>query len=182
MFQWLNKKIKSGIKPRLYQSQKGQVAVVIIFVIGLSLMFYAVSLNLGRIAEKKTVVTVASNVGASQLASLMASYGHQLSHSTPLEGERKRCFSTSVLEAIIRLVIFVVLLVVSIFIPPLGAILFALGPWMVALTVALMAANIALDALVIQPGISGMWNKVSKAVLTQEDQFTEAGIRAALHV
>ena len=89
MFQWLNKKIKSGIKPRLYQSQKGQVAVVIIFVIGLSLMFYAVSLNLGRIAEKKTVVTVASNVGASQRASLMASYGHQLSHSPPLEGERK---------------------------------------------------------------------------------------------
>ena len=78
-----------------FKTSKGQVAVVLVIIVAISLIFYAVTLNLERLTESKTVVTIASNLGASQLASQMASYGHAIL-MTQLGGKRKVCGWTGI--------------------------------------------------------------------------------------
>jgi hypothetical protein len=65
-------------KDNRLHSNKGQVAIIIILVIAFALIFYAVSMNLGKLSISKTQTQVAAMAGASQLGSQMASYGQYL--------------------------------------------------------------------------------------------------------
>ncbi|MBZ0166099.1 MAG: hypothetical protein K8I00_04770, partial [Candidatus Omnitrophica bacterium] len=63
---------------KLQKSKKGQIAVVILLIVAFALIFFAASLNLGRIGQNKIYTQVGAAQGASALASAMASYGQSL--------------------------------------------------------------------------------------------------------
>lgn len=175
------KKIQKTFKSQ-QSSNQGQVAVVLILVIAVALVFYAVSLNLGKVSEHKTRVTIAANIGASQLASQMASYGQKLIKEDPLNGKRERCYASSVWMAIITLIIIIIIIVLSIF--TVGGAAAALGPvvagLLIAVAIVLAVVNVILQSMVIIPGIVAMWNSIMSAALTPEDQFLESGIQQAI--
>lgn len=88
-----------------------------------------------------------------------------------LKGKVKYCASTSVLAGIIGFVLVIVL-------APFtgGASLTLLD----VVAIALSAASVAVDVMVIQPGITDMWNKITGETMTMTDQFLEQGISTAL--
>src|SRR5262245_50112910 len=59
--------------PASSPARAGQVAVALILIIAIALIFYAITLNLGRIVQNKLTTTVSANKGASILALQMAS-------------------------------------------------------------------------------------------------------------
>ena len=65
MLIFLNRIIKK-CKPSM-NATRGQVAIILLLVIGMGLVFYAASMNLGGLSQSKLMTTIASNVGASQL-------------------------------------------------------------------------------------------------------------------
>jgi len=58
--------------------RKGQVALILILIIAIAFIFFAVTLNLGKMSQKKTIVTVAANTSASLMGSLFAGYAESL--------------------------------------------------------------------------------------------------------
>lgn len=154
-------------------SNRGQAAVVLILVIAVALVFYAISLNFGRMSQGKTLATMAADTGAAQLASGMAGYGQMLS-KTQLDGQKDKCDSTSLVVALVTLVIVVVVTVVS-----WGT----LGPYAAALAVASIALTVAtviMQAAVIQPGISSLWNRIKQKTMSTRDQLIENAIQGGL--
>ncbi|MGE0267839.1 MAG: hypothetical protein AB7S78_05235 [Candidatus Omnitrophota bacterium] len=154
--------------------KNGQVSVVILLIVAFALIFYAVTLNLGRVGQNKTSTQIGSNQGAASLASAMASYGHSLL-MTQLGGERKKCASTGLLGAIVGAIIAIILLVVAIY--TVGATAY------VALAVVgavLSVANVVLQVTVIQPGITSAWNSLAAEILPLVDQFMESALRNSM--
>jgi len=151
----------------------GQVALMMILLIAIALIFLAVIMNMGRIAQTKTLVTVASNTSAAVMASLMASqaeYMFQVTLGGPEEtdGELSVCGWTGVAAAIVAILIIVVSALTGQF---EGVVL--------AISIILAVANLALQVLVVQPGLTDMWNKQIKK-LSQADQYVERGIITAM--
>ena len=178
----MNTKEKKSQKPKFHFSlltshfllkKKGQVAVILILVVAAGLIFYAVTLNLGRISQTKALVTTASNTMASQLASQMASYGQEVSERE-LEGQFKKCASSGVLRAFLMVVIAVV---VAFFCGPCAA---AVGKTILYVLVAATATSLALQVAVIEPSLSRKWNEMYRNLKTVQDLYTEIGIRTGL--
>ena len=169
IFKYLNN-VRKNYK---LKSSSGQIAIILILVIAMALIFYAVSMNLGAIAQKKTMTTIGANTGASLLASQMASYGQQLFFGQ-LGGKLKVCAWSGIAAAFLS---FVVIIISIIAFQPEGVLL-ALA----ILGAALSAAAVTLQATVIQPGLTDLWNKTLQDILPTRDQFLEGGIRAALQV
>jgi hypothetical protein len=154
------------------RKSKGQVAVVILLVITLALVIYAVTMNLGRVSQSKTIVTVASNSAASLLASQMASYGQKLFKET-MGGRFKIC-STNWL-GILGMIIGIILVIITA--PAGGA-----GGWAYFLAIAglaLSTVSLVLNLTVIQPGLTSMWNKMIQDMDTK-DSFLEQALQTAL--
>ncbi len=188
-------------------NNKGQVGIVLLLVLAFALIFYAASMNIGRISQTKTVTQVAAMAGASQLASQMASYGQKL-FQEQLGGKKRVCALTGVFMAILVIVIVVIIIVITIATAGAGsaanaslanlgaAILGAAGTaaagatataavglsFAVGLAVSLTLAvgNLALQAAVIQPGLTTMWNKIIQDTMGIQDQFMEQGIQIGL--
>jgi len=158
---------------KINQSKKGQVTVVILLIVAFALIFYAVTLNIGRVGQNKTATQIGAAQGASSLASAMASYGHQLLMQQ-LGGERKKCASSGLLGAIIGAIIAIVITIVS-----WGS----AGPVAATLLVAgsvLAVANVVIQVTVIQPGITSAWNSIASDILPLVDQFMESAMRSAM--
>lgn len=167
---------------QLHQSRRGQVALVLILAAALGLILYAITLNFSRVSQVKTITTIGANTAASQMASLMASYGEQLFQTT-LGGHRKICSLNGLFITIIAFILVVILVIIAIiliiFFPPAGIGLFLA---ITAIVVAISAATAALilQITVVQPGITSMWNKMMTVSLSITDQFVERGIQTGL--
>ncbi len=160
--------------------RKGQVAVILILVVAAALIFYAVSLNLGRMSQTKVLTTVAADTGASLLASYMASYGQSLWRtSLRSAGDGEIDEYTGVVGAIVAVVVAIIVLVVTIATAGAG------GPPMATLGAAVLATvlavvTLAIQLTVIQPGLTSAWNRQIFDLMEMRDAVVEQGIQTAL--
>lgn len=150
-------------------SQNGQVAVILILVTAMALIYYAVSLNFGRMSQVKTLITLASDTSAAQLASGIASYG-QAQSKTSLEGRRRVCAYTGIFATILAIVIIVIAIATG---------QLELIGWGGAI-LALSAVALTVQATVIQPGISDAWSRYISLMPSPKDQMIEGAIQSAL--
>ncbi|MDP2652469.1 MAG: hypothetical protein Q8Q08_00380 [Candidatus Omnitrophota bacterium] len=171
---------------RRLDSVRGQIAIVLILIIAIGLIFYAVVLNLGRVSGSKTITMIATNSAVTQMASYYASYGQKL-FKEQLDGHRKVCGWTALFSALILIAIIIIIIIIvivtwgagaAIVVPLLGVAV----PIVVVLGVALAFAIVAavLQAVLVNPSITAMWNKMIAESLTIQDQFVERGLQTAL--
>ncbi len=165
---------RNPVKKRILSSE-GQVAMVMILMAALGLVFYAVALNYNRVWEAKNTTMIAAQQSASVMASFMASYAQQISEEQ-IKGGKKYCDKTSVFKAIVRTVALIVLAIICSVVPGLQG--FAPAMWV---AVAMSVAGAAIDALVIQPSITDMWNKAMKNLST-EGYVIELGVQWGLRM
>jgi len=153
------------------KSSSGQVAIILILVVAISLIFYAVSLNLGKVSQIKTLTTAASNQGAGQLASQMASYGQQI-FEVQLGGSSQVCGWTGVFAAIL----VIILIVISFYCSGCTA------PAIAAVVYVLVVAgiNLILQITYVQPGITEMWNDIKQDTFSIAGTFSENAIQTGL--
>ncbi|MFA5089038.1 MAG: hypothetical protein WC552_08430, partial [Candidatus Omnitrophota bacterium] len=157
---------------------RGQVAIILIFIVAITLIFFAVVLNLSRVSQMKTLTMISANTTASYLASLMASYGESIFQVT-LEGKETFSGYTGILAAIITVVIVVLAIVLAAASGGTSLVVaFQSASALIGLGAALAA--VVLQVTVIDPGMTSMWNKKMSKTLTPEDQFVEYGIRTGL--
>ncbi len=156
------------------KTSSGQVAIILILVVAISLIFYAAALNLGKISQVKTLTTIASNQSASQMASQMASYGQQV-FEVQLGGATRVCGWTGLLVAVLT----VIAVVIAIAFPPsAGYSASVLTGLYIALAVG--AGNLILQLTVVQPGITEMWNDIKNRTLSKNEIFIENGVQTGL--
>ncbi len=177
----------------MLRNRYGQVALMFIVAIALSLVFMAMVMNWNRSVQLKTQIQVAATTTAAALVSRMASYGEN-QMQTYLEGNAEKCDQNGILGLIIMVIIIVVLIVLIIFTcgaaaaaaPALAAAFTAAGVTtgavITGLVIALVltVATIALQVGYIQPKITKMWNKMQQNISTIEDQFLESAVQSAL--
>jgi len=149
----------------------GQVAVILILVVAAALIFYAVSINLGRVSQGKTVTTIAADTAASTLGSYMASMGQSV-FKTSLGGKRKVCGWTGILITIIAVIIAIIIIIVT----------WGSGtPFAMAIVSLVLALGaLAMQVMVIQPGLTSAWSDIIWHTMEMRDAFVEQGVQAAL--
>jgi hypothetical protein len=152
---------------------KGQVALVLILLAAAALIFYAISLNWGRIAQTKAQLTIAADQSASTLASYAASYGEQEKQTNLSDANAQENLSQLTMD-FIGLVVAVACLMLAVFTG--GATLVIL---IAVLSVLMAVANIVLQLTVVEPGMTTLWNKLQQQEAIQQ-QFYETGISVAL--
>jgi hypothetical protein len=151
----------------------GQTALILILLTAAALIFVAITLNWGRLAQVKTLLTTAAYESVATLASEAASYGEQ-EKQTYLQNANYKSSLTGVLLSIIVLIISIICM----FIPGLQPV----AGWAMGLAIAGMVmtfVSIVLQLVWINPMISKLWNNLQKNQPIQQ-QFYEAGISAAL--
>ena len=154
-------------------SNKGQTAVVLIFMIAVALVIYSASLNWSRVTQFKALTTVGSNSAAAEMASMIASYGEQQMQVT-LGGNLEVCKKTNFIVLLAALVITIVVIIYCT--------ACAAGSWQliaayVGLTLAIAA--LAINLLVVEPGLTKIWNKMQQN-LTLDRQVIEGAILTGL--
>ncbi len=154
----------------LLKNNNAQTALLMILAIVIGLMFFAISLNLGKISQIKTATTVAATGAATQMTSTLASKA-EYQIKTQLGGSWKKCKSTSVWVAIAAVIIAII-------------VVFATGGVGAAGVIAIIAlvlavANLVLQVAVIQPGLTSLWNKLQQN-LSEVEQVAEGGISSGL--
>ena len=155
------------------KNRYGQTALVLILLTAVALIFLAISLNWGRLAQTKSLLTVAADGAASMLASDAASYGESqkqtnLKDTNQLKGQTGTWLS---------LLLIVIAVIVAIFTFGSGAGLFL--TFVAVASVAMATVNLVLQLVVVQPGITSMWNSMQKSQPIQQ-QFYEQGVSTAL--
>ncbi len=155
------------------RKKEGQAGLVILLVVAFALIFYAVTLNLGRISENKVSTEIGANTGAASLASAMASYGHSLLMQQ-LGGERKKCQSTGFFKALISFIVIVILVVVTYGVGAIGA-------TAAITTVAVAGVGVVLQ-MSIGSQITSAWNNLEANLLDTVDQFMANAMRGAIQV
>lgn len=153
-------------------SRRGQTSLILIIIAALALVLFAIVLNWGRVTQVKTLTQTAATTGVSFLASHFASYAESVLQ-TSLGGQWKICKSTSVFEAILTLVIAIVAIVIAFY---LAEILFIV---LASISLGLAAANLTMQVLIVQPGLTSLWNKMQQN-LPLSDQIMEQGLQQAL--
>jgi hypothetical protein len=150
---------------------RGQTALILILVTAAALIFLAITLNWGRIAQTKTSLTMAADQSASLLASDAASNGEMLKQTWLGDKNKKSDFGGWII-AVITVIVAIIGLVFACF-----------GAWylivLAAVALTMAAVNLALQIMVVQPGITSLWNKLMKDQPIYQ-QFYEQGIMTAL--
>ena len=82
IFRRARHKIRLGSQPAT-----GQVALILILISAMALIFFAVSLNLGQIAQLKAITQTAADISAAAMASSFTSYTEQV-YQTQLGGQK----------------------------------------------------------------------------------------------
>ena len=158
-------------------AKAGQAALVLILITAAALIFLAATLNWGRVAQLKGLVTIAADQAGTLLASDVASYGES-QKQTYLQNNNSKTEFGGVVEQVLMVLLFVVviiiIIVISIFCPGAGL---ALLPFVIAAFVLAMV-NLVLQLTIVQPGITSMWNKLQTNQPVVQ-QFLEGGISAA---
>jgi hypothetical protein len=162
----------SGLLPGKSFSRRGQTALILVFVIAIAIMIYAASLNWSRVTQHKTLTIMGSNLAAANMASIIASYGEQ-QLQVNLGGRPKYCKRTNFLVMVVVIIIAIVVVIIT-----WGA------AWpLVAIAIAALVLAIAalvINLVVIQPGLTTLWNKMQDALLTMEDKVIENGLMTGL--
>jgi len=157
-------------------NRRGQTALVLILLSAAALIFLAITINWGRIAQEKSMLSIAADQSASLLASDAASYGESQKQNY-LNDTNSLTQSTGLILALFAVVVSIVIAwyTAGTATGPMASFLIGLA-WAGA---ALAVANLVLQAAVIQPGITYLWNTMQKDQPAQE-QFFEQGISTAL--
>ncbi len=155
-------------------SRRGQTAIILVFVIAMALIIYAASLNWGRVTQHKTLTIMGSNLAAANMASIIASYGEQ-QLQVNLGGRPKYCKRTNFLVMIVVIIIIIVITIVT-----WGATSFLLISAIALVALALAVAALVINLVIIQPGLTTLWNKMQDALLTMEDKVIENGLMTGL--
>ena len=162
---------------RKLNNRRGQTALILILLTAAALIFLAISMNWGRIAQTKALLTVAADQSAALLASNVASYG-EMEKQGNLKDINQQYSSTGIFLDIILIVIAVVVCIISWgTAAPLMSVF--LTEVILVASVVMAVATLALQLAVVQPGISSMWNKLQKNQPIQQ-QFFEQGVSTAL--
>ncbi len=171
-------RIRSSLRgPRRLRSERGQVILVLILIVAFAFIIYAVILNLGKISQSKTTVTIASNLAASYMASFVASYGESV-FQVSLGGDEKKCGWTGIFAAILTVIIVVVAVVLA-FVTG-GSSLTLLTQ--IALIAAVAASVVGLAfAIAAEHGLTDTLNKLLSKQLGPYDLVVEQGISTALN-
>lgn len=158
-------------------SGRGQVSVVLILIIAVALIIYSVSLNWGRIAQHKTMTTIAANTAAAGMASMLTSYGEKLLQEQ-LGGRIEYCKRTNFFVLLITFIVAVVLTIVTYGLAgeiTLGVVLSAAGS-------VLAGAALVIHVTVVEPALTKLWNRMMSE-MPFDGQIIEGAIMAgAMHV
>ncbi len=167
------------------KKRSGQTSLILILLTAVAMIFFAITLNWGQLAQIKALTSTSATSSASNLASNFASYGER-EIKTTLGGTWKKCKHTSVLVAIITVIIIIIIIIVTWGTGTAGAMAFGAAVLggnaaAVALAIALVLsiAAVAMQVAIVQPGLTRLWNKL-QANLPVTDQFLEQGISGAL--
>ena len=154
------------------RGSSGQIAIMLIVVIAVALVFYAVSLNIGQIAQRKIGISKAAHSGASQLASAFASYGQQTMNEN-LEGKWRVKETTINIAALVSIAVAAAATIAS------GG---SGGPALVAALAAAAAAagSVIVETQIVAPKLTQSWNSQMMKKLPVDAQFLEQGISSAL--
>ena len=147
-------------------NKSGQTALILILLAAAALIFLAITLNWGRIAQTKALLTIAADQSASLLASDAASYG-EMQKQTYLNDKNRKSDFDCILVSIILIIIAIV------------CAYWTGGASLALIAVALAVVNLVLQLVVVNPLITSLWNKLQKDQPIQQ-QFYEGGITAAL--
>jgi hypothetical protein len=135
----------------------------------IGLIFVAAAINISRVGTARVMATTAANQSAAMMASYMASYGQAVVEQY-LGGRREKCDHTSVLTAIIAIIVFIILVWVTWGIATV---------FVIAVAFVMLVINLVIQVAVVQPGITNMWNKLTKG-LGETDMHMEGGVQTAL--
>jgi len=152
----------------------GQTALILILLAAAALIFLAITMNWGRIAQTKSALTIAADQAASLVGSDAASYG-EMEKQQYLKDENSKTGWGGLLISILGLILAIAIAIFAYFCPAVSWFAFYLA----AAAVAMAAATLVLQAVVIQPMISSLWNKLQANQPIQQ-QFLEQGVSTAL--
>jgi len=160
---------------KINNRSRGQTALILILLTAAAMIFLAITLNWGRIAQQKSTVTIAADQAGTMLGSYVASYG-EMNKQTYLQNTNKISSFGGYLMAIIMVVVAIIVLIITC---GAGA---AASAFMIACAVAavvMAVVNLVLQMTVVQPGITAMWNKLQQNQPIVQ-QFYEGGVGSAL--
>ena len=163
--------------------RRGQIAVALLFAMVLGLIAYAVVINLGRLSQTKVQVTIASNIGAAQLASLVISYGQQIFHEQlggeVKKGHAKDCkYSIKPLANLILAPFKAVVAFLIVLVTEPGNIV---GATIVAAMAIASGITSTLNYMISEvPAYNAMWRAAQARLSTNEERFVADAARTAL--
>ena len=158
---------------------RGQTALIMILLTSVALIFLAITLNWGRIAQTRAMVTMAADQAAALLASDVASYGEMEKQSSLQNANQISSLSGTVM-ALIGVVVAIICLIITITTAGGGSEVWAVLCVILAVASVIMAiVNLVLEITQIEPGITSMWNKLQKNQPISQ-QFYEGAIGQAL--
>ncbi len=157
------------------QQAQGQASLILILLTAMAIIFFAISLNWQRIAQVKTLTMSAATTTASSMGSSYASYAEKVMQ-TSLGGVSKICKRNSIFAAFLTLLIVVAIVFLSVACAACGAVFGAATAPLLAAAVAMAVLNLALQVLVVQPGLTRLWNKM-QSNLPITAQFVEQGVQ-----
>ena len=181
MIQRMNKIAK--LYPRMFLSgsrkfaNRGQTALILILLTAAALIFLAITMNWGRIAQAKSLLTIAADQSASTLASDAASYG-EMEKQTYLEDINYQWHLNGVLLDIGLIIVAMIVTIctwgtaapyMSVFVTEVLSV--------AAITMSVL--TLALQLAVVNPMITSLWNKMEQNWPIQQ-QFYEGGLSTAL--
>ena len=147
----------------------GQASIILVLLAAMALVFFAATLNWGRVSQISNMTTMAAINGTTVMASSIASYGESQIQGL-LKGRLVHCDTTSIFKAFIKWVVSVIIFViVAIFAP-------CLLP--VVITVLINTSGDLVRTVIIVPGQVAQWQK-EQANLPLVDQFLEQGLSGA---
>lgn len=165
----------------------GQIAVILILFIAILLAVFAVILNLGKVSQTKTFLTMAVDSSASLMASMFASYAEYQFQSVIEPGPNDEAdwpITRRELSEFLTYVISAVIAIIGLVLIVLGAFSYggttAPGIWVMGIAGAVLAiGGLILYVCWVQPEQQSAWNKMFKN-LTAQEKFLEQGVQTLL--
>ncbi|MBF0486478.1 MAG: hypothetical protein HQL16_08195 [Candidatus Omnitrophica bacterium] len=163
------------------QARRGQMSLILIFVVAAALILYAAAMNWNRVSQYKTMTTIAANAGAAVLVSNMASYGEQIMQ-TQLGGEMEHCAFTGLLVVFLIFLILVIFSPLFIYMGTLSGASMAAATFTTMVGIVAAGAAVVIQAAYIQPTITRLWNSLQSKIGTTADKYLESGLNSALQI
>jgi len=162
--------------------ESGQTALILILVAAAGLIFMAINMNWGRIAQTKSLLTIAADQSAALLASDAASYGEMEKQTWLGNVNRKSHIDWKIVIGIIIIVIAIVITICSwgSTATIMGVVIAAVIVEVVLVIAIVMAVlSLVLQLCVVNPMMENMWNSMQNNQPPQQ-QFFEQGLGSAI--